>query len=202
MSQPFQKGCQVPAPSELDEDLGEFWSGNPFDIAKDHNLSGYERNRTYLNVGGTNFVDISHISGTDTDADGRCAVNADINNDGMQDLIVRQAGGGALKIFRNNFPKKNWLRVSLRGTKSNRLGIGARLVAKTGNRQIVRELYPINTFRSQAPTEVHFGLGEAKQVDRLSILWPSGTKQEIPAIAANRHIRVTEGIDQPALFGN
>jgi len=191
----------VPAPAALDADLGEFWSGNPFDIAKDHNLSGYERNRTYLNVGGTNFVDISHISGTDTDGDGRCAVSADINNDGMPDLIVRQAGGGALKIFKNNFPRRNWLRVSLRGIRSNRLGIGARLVARVGDRQLVRELYPINTFRSQAPTEVHFGLGDAASVD-LSIQWPSGVRQEIRAIPANRHIRVTEGDPQPALFGN
>ena len=192
MSQPFQRGCQVPAPSVLDDELGEFWSGNPFDIAKDHNLSGYERNRTYLNSGGTNFVDISHLTGADSDGDGRCVVATDVDNDGRQDLIVRQAGGGALKIFHNRFPQKNWLRVTLRGTKSNRLGIGARLIASVGDKQIVRELYPVNSYRSQAPTEVHFGLGEASEIDSLAILWPSGIRQTVTKVTANQRLEVVE----------
>ena len=129
MSQPFDRGCEVPAPAELDESLDEFWSGNAFNISMSHNLSGYERNRTYLNVAGKNFVEVSFVSGTDTDGDGRCVVPFDFNNDGRQDLIVRQVGGGPLKLFENNFPKQNWLRVSLRGVQSNRLGIGARIVA-------------------------------------------------------------------------
>ena len=195
MSQPFQRGCQVPAPSKLDDELGEFWSGNPFDIAKDHNLSGYERNRTYLNAGGTNFVDISHITGSDSDGDGRCVVATDVDNDGRQDLIVRQAGGGALKVFHNRFPKKNWLRVTLRGTKSNRLGIGARLIARIGDQQIVRELYPVNSYRSQSPTEVHFGLADAKELASLSILWPSGTRQSLTHVAANQRLEIVEKAD-------
>lgn len=192
MSQPFQRGCQVPAPAKLDDELGEFWSGNPFDIAKDHNLSGYERNRTYLNAGGTNFVDISHLTGADSDGDGRCVVATDVDNDGRQDLIVRQAGGGALKVFHNRFPKKNWLRVTLRGTKSNRQGIGARLIAQIDGRQIVRELYPVNSYRSQSPAEVHFGLGDGQEVDSLSILWPSGSRQKLTKVAVNQRLMVEE----------
>ena len=74
MSQPFDRGCEVPAPAELDESLDEFWSSNPFKVSELHNLSGYERNRTYLNIRGENFVDISFITGADSDGDGRCVV--------------------------------------------------------------------------------------------------------------------------------
>ena len=88
MSQPFDRSCQVLAPAELDESLDEFWSGNAFNISASHNLSGYERNRTYLNVGGKNFVEMSFPTGTDSDGDGRCVV-LDFNQDGRQDLIVR-----------------------------------------------------------------------------------------------------------------
>ena len=94
MSQPFNRACEVPAPAELDESLDEFWSGNAFSISRSHNLSGYERNRTYLNVAGKNFVEVSFVSGTDTDGDGRCVVPLDYNNDGRSDLNVRQVGGG------------------------------------------------------------------------------------------------------------
>ena len=193
MSQPFDRSCQVPAPAELDESLDEFWSGNAYNISRNHNLSGYERNRTYLNVGGNNFVEMSFPTGTDSDGDGRCVVPLDFNNDGRQDLIVRQVGGGALKLFENRFPKQNWLRVSLRGVKSNRLGIGTRLVAKLGGRQVVRELWPVNTYYSQAPSSVHLGLGENGKVDELSIHWPSGKVQKLADIKANRHVLVKEG---------
>ena len=192
MSQPFDRACEVPAPAELDESLDEFWSGNAFNISMSHNLSGYERNRTYLNVAGKNFVEVSFVSGTDTDGDGRCVVPLDYNNDGRPDLIVRQVGGGAVKLYENKFPKQNWLCVSLRGVESNRLGIGARIVAKIGARQVVRELWPVNTYYSQAPSSVHLGLGSSEKVDELHIRWPSGKEQRLKGVEANRHILIRE----------
>ena len=193
MSQPFDRGAQCPPPAEMDDDLGEFWSGSAWKISDKNNLSGYERNRTYLNVGGRNFLDISHLTGADSDGDGRCVVPADLNHDGRQELIVRQVGGGSLRVFENQFPQRSWLRVSLSGTKSNRLGIGARLVAHIGNRRIVRELYPVNSYRSQAPAAVHFGLSDAGKVDALTILWPSGREQRLENLRSNRHIIIREG---------
>jgi hypothetical protein len=193
VSQPFDRGASVPAPGELDESLGEFWVGDPWAISDQNNLSGYERNRTYLNVDGRNFLDVSYLTGADSDGDGRCAVAADFNLDGRQDLIVRQAGGGPLQVYQNQFPARHWLDVSLVGTRSNRLGIGARLTARVGGRNIVRELFPVNSYRSQALSRVHFGLGDSESVDKLTIVWPSGKRQELTAIKADRHVVVREG---------
>lgn len=198
MSQPFDRGCEVPAPAgagEPDPSLGELWVGNPLMISQLHNLSCYERNRAYLNVGGKNFVDASTITGTDSDGDGRAIFGADLNGDGREDVVVRQVGGGPLLVFENRFPQKAWLKISLRGTESNRQGIGARLIAQVGGTRIVRELWPINTFHSQAPACVHFGLGSQTQVDELTIQWPSGKEQKLGPIPANRHVRVREGAD-------
>jgi hypothetical protein len=183
--------------------LGEFWEGDAWRIGAENNLSCFERNRLYLNVDGRSFLDVSFISGADSDGDGRSVAAADLDNDGRQDLIVRQVGGGPLFVYQNQLPQRSWLAVSLRGRKSNSLGIGARMVAhvsdpQAGKRQIVRELYPINTYRSQDPSQAHFGLGDAEQVDRLTILWPSGVKQELKDITANRHIQVTEESDEIA----
>ena len=44
---------------------------------------------------------------------------------------MRQAGGGALVVYENGFPGGHWLKISLRGTASNRLGIGAKVVCET-----------------------------------------------------------------------
>lgn len=189
----------VPPPGTLDPKLKEFWVANPWQIvAEGYNLSAFERNRAYLNIKGDEFLEISHLTGgADSDGDGRAALAADFRNNGQLDLIVRQAGGGALFCFENRFPVRSWLSVSLEGVTSNKAGIGARLVAEIGGKKIVREMYPHNGYFSQAPNRVHFGLGDAKQVDRLTIRWPSGLEQELRAVAGNRHLTVTEGRNAP-----
>ena len=193
MSQPGIKQCNVEQPGELDSELNEFWVGNPFQIFQHHNLSSFERNRTYLNVAGKGFLEISHMTSADIDGDSRAVLALDLFEPGQLDLLVRQVGGGPLRVFKNQFQKANYLKVSLAGTKSNALGIGSRLIAHVQGRKIVRELFPINTYQSQHPSWVHFGLGKAEKIDKLEVLWPSGLAQEIPDIDVNRHILITEG---------
>lgn len=193
MSQPCDRACTIPAPGRLDSTLGEFWVENPWEIVKKgHNLSAFERKRTWLNVHGDSFLDLSYLTGADNDGDGRCVVAGDFRNDGRQDLIVRQIGGGALLLYENNFPRRHYLSVSLRGRQSNRLGVGARLLATVNGRQLVREMFPINSYRSQMPNRVHFGLADADRVDRLEIRWPSGKRQVLTDLKANNHIVVDE----------
>ena len=199
MSQPYDQRAEVPAPGKVDAALGEFWSTNPWAIVRDgHNLSAFERNRVFLNVGGRDFVDISHLTGADSDGDGRSVVAADFRNVGRPDLLVRQVGGGPLLLYENRLPPRHWLTVSLRGRQSNRQGVGARLTAKVGGRQIVRELYPANGYRSQAPSLVSFGLADAAAVDTLTIRWPSGKVQVLTGVPADRHVVVDEGKDGAA----
>ncbi len=141
---------------------------------------------------GKNFLDISYLTGSDSDGDGRSVVAADLNNDGRQDLIVRQVGGGPLLIYENLFPKRHWLKLTLRGTKSNSLGIGAKVTISVAGRQLVREMNPINSYRSQGPSLIHLGLGDADHIDALSIRWPSGLVQELGPLKADRHILIQE----------
>lgn len=195
MSQPCDSDCNVEQPGAIDEELNEFWVGSPWTIFQEHNLSAFERNRMFLNAGGRQFVDISFVSQTDNDGDARASLAADFNHDGRLDLAVRQAGGGPLLIYENNFPQQHFLKVTLRGRQSNRLGVGSRLIATVGDRQIVRECNPINSFLSQAALVMHFGLGESEQVDRLLVKWPSGEQTELSDLPADRHIVVTEGSD-------
>jgi len=192
VSQPFDRAATCTAPAAPDLELGEFWEDDPWTIAFRHNLSGFERNRTYLNLGNRRFADISYLTGADSEGDGRSVVPADFRCNGQMDLLVRQAGGGPLLLFENHFPKQSYLKVSLRGSKSNSLGIGARLTAVLGDRLLVRELYPANTFHSQEASFVHFGLGDRDIVDKLIVRWPSGTNHELTKVDGNRHIVIDE----------
>lgn len=185
---------------KLDEASGEFWMENPWD-PKGNNLSAYERNRILLNTGQGSFVDISHLTRADLDSDSRGVVAGDFNLDGMEDLIVRNCGGGPVVVLENRFPKTRWLRVSLRGVKSNSLGIGAKLKLEAGGRTLWRELYPGCGYLSQNPSHVHFGLGSAAQVDRLTIYWPSGEDQVLTQLPVDVHLEIREGESEPRRVG-
>jgi enediyne biosynthesis protein E4 len=199
VSQPFDRGAYVPVPGAVDKSLGEFWVNSPWDIVREgHNLSAYERKRAFLNVQGRAFLDISYLTGADSDGDGRAVAAGDFRNDGRLDLVVRQVGGGPILLFENQFPKAHYLTVSLRGTVSNRLGIGARVTATVAGRTLTRELYPHNSFRSQMPSRLHFGLADSTRIDRLTVRWPSGAVSHLHDLAADRHVVITEEKTEPA----
>ncbi len=194
MSQPTKRSASISTPGQVDHSLGEFWVDNPWEIvSQGHNLSAFERTRTWLNVHGQNFLDVSYLSGADDDGDGRCVVAADFRNNGRLDVILRKVGGGPFQLYQNDFPQRHYLKVTLRGTRSNRQGIGARLVAVVNGQQLVREMFPVNSYRSQAPNIVHFGLGERDRVEKLTIRWPSGEEQVLTNVAGDRHIVIEEG---------
>ena len=193
MSQPHNRLSQLEAIGEIDEEAGEFWTKNPFQMPNEReNLSSFERNRTFLNLDGNSFIDVSFASGADIDSDSRSVVAADFNRDGATDLLVGSVGGGSLRLFLNRFPKANFSRIRLEGSGSNRAGIGARLTATVEGQKLIRDLFPQNGFMGQGPAEIILGLGDAKEIDRLEVRWPSRKTQIYKNLAANRYFLLKE----------
>jgi len=90
----------------------------------------------------------------------------------------------------------------LKGTKSNSHGIGARVRVTAGGKTQIREIHAGSGYLSSPPPEAHFGLGKAKRVDRIEVLWPWGERQEVEPVEANRIIRVEEGGgSEPVIVG-
>ena len=200
VSQPSDRSAAIRTPGQIDSSLNEFWVSNPWDIVKEgHNLSAFDRSRTWLNLRGQGFLDVSYLSGADDDGDGRCVVAGDFRNNGRLDVVVRKVGADQkagrypLQVYENNFPQRHYLKVTLRGTRSNKQGVGARLVAVVNGQQLVREMYPLNSYRSQMANIVHFGLGDHDRVERLTIRWPSGAEQVLTDVAGDRHVIIEEG---------
>src|SRR5262249_60181116 len=133
-------------------------------------------------------VGVTDVGGADGAGSGGSVAAAYSGIGGMLDLIAPRAGGGSLPLYENRLPPKPYLTVSLRGHPSNRQGVGARLTAVVRGQQFVRELFPANGYRSQAPNQVHFGLGNADTVDTLTIRWPSGKGQVLTGVKGDRHI--------------
>ena len=74
MSQPFDRAATADCPGDPDSSLGEFWVKDPFQINWENNLSSYERNRAFLNLGGKHFLEISLLTSADSDGDARACV--------------------------------------------------------------------------------------------------------------------------------
>jgi hypothetical protein len=95
---------------------------------------------------------------------------------------------------------RNWIKIRTVGTKSNRTGIGARLIATAQtDPKAAKPLVQIDEVRSggsyysQNDLRVHFGLDQAKKVDILEIRWPSGTVDTLKDLTVNRLYVIQEG---------
>jgi hypothetical protein len=123
---------------------------------------------------------------------GRGSAVADYDNDGDPDVAVSNSGG-PLQLLRNDGGKGRWAGVQLVGKKSNRQGIGARLVAETpSGRKRTRFVFAGNSYLSSSDPRVIFGLGEEDAIARLTIFWPSGIVQTVTALPAGKYHRIEE----------
>ncbi len=191
MTQPLNQRARCKAMGPLDAKLGEFWIENPWDPGE-HNLSAFERNRVLWNQRGQRLVDISHVTGADSDADSRTVVSGDFNGDGMPDLAVRSSGGGAVRIYANRWPARNWLNITLQGQRSNSAGLGTRLTIVAGEQTLGREVQRVSSFRSQQDASTLIGVGSAGLIERLTVEWPSGTTQVLTDVAVNQQLTIEE----------
>ena len=117
---------------------------------------------------------------------GRGAAFGDLNNDGWQDVVMTILGGPP-QIFINHGGKQHWLVITLRGTRSNRDGFGAR-VRVNGQTCFATSG---GSYLSASDKRLHFGLGSATTAT-VDIAWPSGSHQTLNSVHADQFLDVVE----------
>ena len=156
-------------------------------------FSGRERKVTYRNLGNGQFADVSFLSGLDFDSDGRAFATFDLDGDGALDLLLKNRTAPQVRIMRNTLGGRSLI-LELRGARSNRDAVGARvtLVTKSGER--MREVASGSGYLSQSSRRVHFGLAGEEEIESVRIDWPSGLTENLTGIPARGTFAITEGV--------
>ena len=154
------------------------------------------RNQLFWNRGRPEgFYDVTTVAGPpmQKEAVGRGAAFGDFDNDGDIDaFIVNHNAPGVL--LRNDGGNSNrWLQVEVRGTKSNRQGIGATVRVVAGGRSDARQIGSQSGYLSQNSLIETYGLGAAPQADTIEVQWPSGARDVRVGIASNQRLTIVEG---------
>jgi hypothetical protein len=154
-----------------------------------------EPNSVLRNVGNGQFADVSATAGADfvRAAPNRGLAYGDLDNDGRIDLVIT-ALRGPVRVFHNETANHNhWLLLKLVGRSSNRMGIGARIRVTTADGQKQwSEVTTSTGYAASSDPRVHFGLGAATAVREIEIRWPSGIRQVVQNVAADRVFSLEE----------
>jgi enediyne biosynthesis protein E4 len=156
-------------------------------------LNGNERNVLLRNRGGLTpeLVGAGYVAGVDRIEDSRGVGVLDIDHDGDLDMVVQGVEKPSILLV-NQGPSGNYLEVRLRGTRSNRDAIGARIEARIGERMLLREVTSTGGFISGRSLSCHFGLGKAEAIDELVVYWPGGGTTKLRDVKANQRLRIVE----------
>ena len=154
-----------------------------------------QRKQVFRNLGTKRFQNVTDSSGSGLllKKSSRGAAFGDFDNDGDIDAVVVNLDDRPT-LLRNDMPRgAHWIALRLRGTKSNRDGIGARIRAETGGRQQTAEVRGDGSYLSHNDVRAHFGLGDATRLETIELRWPSGQVDTAKALAADRFYVAVEG---------
>jgi hypothetical protein len=155
----------------------------------------------FRNLGGGKFEDVSRQLGDDFAKPrvARGAAYADFDHDGDLDILVTTNNGPAC-LYRNDGGNRNrWVTVRLKGTASNRSGLGAVVRIESASGKQWNMVRSGGSYGSQSDLALTFGLGRDETIRRLSVEWPSGIKQVFADVAANQFLTIdeTKGLASP-----
>lgn len=158
-------------------------------LVPEHNLLFWNQGRR------AGFFDVSPVAGATFGKEfvGRGAAFADYDNDGDEDVFIVNHGGPGILLRNDGGNRNHWLQVEVRGTKSNRQGIGATVRVVVGDTTQTRQVGAQSSYLSQNSLIETFGLGAATRADTVEVRWPSGARDVRAGVSPNQRLLIVEG---------
>ncbi len=148
----------------------------------------------FRNLGNGRFEDVSAKSGSGmtTPNSSRGCAFGDYDNDGDTDVLVMNMNEPPSLLRNDQASGNHWLKVKLIGTKSNRTGLGARVIVTIGERKQAQAVLSQTSYYSHDDLRLHFGLGDKLKADRIDIHWPSGQTTTLKDVKADQVLTIKE----------
>ena len=127
---------------------------------------------------------------------GRGLLRCDWNRDGRMDLLATYHDVPAALLENHTESMHHWLQVRLVGTTSERDAIGARIIIDAGGREFVDVVTAGDGYACKNESIVAFGFGSTQRIDKFTVHWPSGKRQEFNVPALDQRILLVEGRDE------
>ncbi len=166
------------------------------------NIERYDDTSTYhtknvllMNAGNEKFVNISDAAGDGlaVKLSSRGAAFDDLDGDGDVDAVILNSRREPT-VLRNDSPGKNhWIQIRLRGTKTNRDGVGARVKVVAGDLTQVDEIHSGRGYQSDFGLRLYFGLGRRRRVDRIEVRWIGGEVDVVENVEVDQVLTIVEG---------
>ena len=170
------------------------------EVDSQHLGSDYREPRIlYHNKGDGTFEDISARSGPaiTTPASGRGLAIGDLWNDGRMSAVISNMSAPPALLVNQVHSPNHWIAFKFVGTRSNRDGIGGKILLKAGRRTFVDEVRSGSSYISNNDMRLHFGLGATNRLDRVEVRWPSGLEESFPSPRVDSIITLKEGTGEP-----
>ncbi len=153
-----------------------------------------QNNTIFRNLGNGRWSALTQEAGFDALPPKRHRGSAvgDFNHDGKLDLVVTALSAPAEIWLNESSDHNHWIELALEGTRSNRDGIGAKIKIIASGRTQWDHVSHAAGYASSSARPMHFGLGTAKSVDEIEIQWPSGIRQVVKDVGADRIMQIKE----------